>query len=403
MESLLDKFRLRNVVNKMKKIKLVLFLIISIIATGFMDSDVLAIPSINPTTPDEPVSQTTGCVYAGTEGNESFTITFSVQPNNNKGGAVINWVESSHSKIHLLNSFIYAKEFITNGDTITCPAYINYQVNSSAGNKYMKISFRSTYSKQLQLSTEKTRNNNKKFTKNNVSQISTCSYDNGFGGRLYVDAYTDGTVKTYLSTQDHSGFDFEVVAFDTLNSSIFSSSSCPKLGVGYDQVEENGKLKYTIYVSPTGLYDETVFNTKQHEGTLLKTTGDNIKEEQTPPTEPNEPGEGGEIGDGMIDWGDNVDVTCDGIIGEELLGFINKIFKWIRIIAPIIVIIMGSVEFAGAVLQDDKDAIKKASNRFVKRLIVAVALFFIPLLIEFLLNIFNEFSSHSAEICGIGE
>lgn len=107
--------------------------------------------------------------------------------------------------------------------------------------------------------------------------------------------------------------------------------------------------------------------------------------------------------DSDINWEDQVEVNCEGIIGEEMLDFINKIFTWIKIIAPIIVVIMGSVEFAGAILQDDKDAMKKAANKFIKRLIVAVAIFLIPTLMEFLLNIFNEFSRHSADICGIGE
>lgn len=94
--------------------------------------------------------------------------------------------------------------------------------------------------------------------------------------------------------------------------------------------------------------------------------------------------------------------SCDGIIGQEMLDFINKIFTWIRIIAPIIVIVLGAVEFAGAAIQDDKDALKKAFNKFVKRLIIAVALFFIPLVIEVILNIFNEVTGASSSTCGIG-
>lgn len=104
-----------------------------------------------------------------------------------------------------------------------------------------------------------------------------------------------------------------------------------------------------------------------------------------------------------IDWDDPESVTCEGIIGTELLELINKIFRWIQIIAPIFVIIMGSVEFAGAVLQDDKDALKKASGRFIKRLIIAVALFFIPLIMSYLLGIFNEVTGASSSICNIGE
>ncbi len=103
-----------------------------------------------------------------------------------------------------------------------------------------------------------------------------------------------------------------------------------------------------------------------------------------------------------IDWGDKASVNCKGIIGQDMLDFINKIFKWIRILAPIIVILLSSVEFAGALLQDDRDSLKKATNRFIKRLIIAVALFFVPLILEFILNVFNEITKAKVSTCGIG-
>lgn len=103
-----------------------------------------------------------------------------------------------------------------------------------------------------------------------------------------------------------------------------------------------------------------------------------------------------------IEWGQQVEKTCDGIIGKELLDFINKIFRWIQILAPIFVVIMGGIDFAGAILQDDKDSLKKASSKFIKRLIIAVALFFIPLILSFLLNVFNDITGANTDTCGIG-
>lgn len=104
-----------------------------------------------------------------------------------------------------------------------------------------------------------------------------------------------------------------------------------------------------------------------------------------------------------VNWGDKVNKDCEGILGDDLLDLINKVFRWIQIIAPIFVIIMGSIDFAGAILQDDKDALKKASSKFIKRLIVAVALFFIPIILSFLLNIFNDLTGAASSTCGIGE
>ena len=86
-----------------------------------------------------------------------------------------------------------------------------------------------------------------------------------------------------------------------------------------------------------------------------------------------------------------------------MLDFINMIFRWIQIIAPIIVIVLGGIDFAGAILKDDKDALKKASSKFIKRLIIAVILFFVPLILSWLLNIFNDVTGAASSTCHIGE
>lgn len=106
---------------------------------------------------------------------------------------------------------------------------------------------------------------------------------------------------------------------------------------------------------------------------------------------------------GSIDWGNKIEVSCKGIIGQDALDFINEIFRWIQIIAPIFVIVISGVEFGGAVLLDDKDALKKASSKLIKRLIIAVALFFVPMIMSFILDVFNEASGSFASTCGIGE
>lgn len=105
----------------------------------------------------------------------------------------------------------------------------------------------------------------------------------------------------------------------------------------------------------------------------------------------------------QIDWDNKADVNCEGIIGDDMLDFINMIFRWIQIIAPIIVIVLGGIDFAGAILKDDKDALKKASSKFIKRLIIAVILFFVPLILSWLLNIFNDVTGAASSTCHIGE
>jgi large-conductance mechanosensitive channel len=57
------------------------------------------------------------------------------------------------------------------------------------------------------------------------------------------------------------------------------------------------------------------------------------------------------------------------------------------LIAPILVIVLGGLDFAKASLQSDEDAIKKAGINFGKRLIAAVLLFLLPLIINIVLEI----------------
>lgn len=87
-----------------------------------------------------------------------------------------------------------------------------------------------------------------------------------------------------------------------------------------------------------------------------------------------------------------VDGECQAILGEDALDLINEVIKWLRISVPIILVVFGSIDFGKAVIADDKDIMKKASSSFIKRCIVAIAIFFLPTLINILISIFNSVS-----------
>ena len=83
---------------------------------------------------------------------------------------------------------------------------------------------------------------------------------------------------------------------------------------------------------------------------------------------------------------------CRGILDSELVDIINEILNWIRIIVPIVVIVLSTVDFGKAVLNQEKDELKQAFIRFVKRLIIAVIIFFVPTLIHIIVNAVNSFT-----------
>lgn len=80
-------------------------------------------------------------------------------------------------------------------------------------------------------------------------------------------------------------------------------------------------------------------------------------------------------------------VNCSDFTTKEGSNMIQDIFNLIMLIAPILVIVLGGLDFAKASLQSDEDAIKKAGINFGKRLIAAVLLFLLPLIINIVLEI----------------
>lgn len=79
--------------------------------------------------------------------------------------------------------------------------------------------------------------------------------------------------------------------------------------------------------------------------------------------------------------------NCNGLLTAEAADFIGKIIGWLRILVPILLIVLGAVDFGSAVVGEDKDALKKAGVKFTKRCICGVAIFFVPLIVEVLIDI----------------
>ena len=82
---------------------------------------------------------------------------------------------------------------------------------------------------------------------------------------------------------------------------------------------------------------------------------------------------------------------------EKLAIYIANIVKWLKYIIPVIVIVLGILDFIKAIASEKDDEMKKAQGHFVKRLIAAALIFIIPVIIEFIL----EKMGFAANGCGI--
>lgn len=86
------------------------------------------------------------------------------------------------------------------------------------------------------------------------------------------------------------------------------------------------------------------------------------------------------------------------MLGSELTEILNEIFTWIQIATPCLVLVLCTVDMAKAVISQDDKGIKEAQSHAIKRIIIGVAVFFVPIVINLLL----DFASLATGTCQIG-
>ena len=94
--------------------------------------------------------------------------------------------------------------------------------------------------------------------------------------------------------------------------------------------------------------------------------------------------------------------------GSSLLGnpsdpnsvawLLQQVLDIIKVVGPILVVILSSVDFTKVIIKSDDEAMAKAQKKLIIRLILAALLFFIPMLVTVLLDLFGLTSSGT---CGL--
>ena len=88
---------------------------------------------------------------------------------------------------------------------------------------------------------------------------------------------------------------------------------------------------------------------------------------------------------GPVECSDIFKINEEGSFGWML----NTILGYIKVIAPILVVLLSAIDFIKAVFGFDEKAMKEAQHKLIIRLIAAVALFLIPQLIQLIMNFIN--------------
>lgn len=94
-------------------------------------------------------------------------------------------------------------------------------------------------------------------------------------------------------------------------------------------------------------------------------------------------------GSACIDSLHNVEADCNGVF-DAIQGDLQAALNAIRIIGPLLVGVYTVLDFLKAVTQKDADALKKAGQKLLKRVILIVLLFFLPILVELLLSFLDS-------------
>lgn len=97
-----------------------------------------------------------------------------------------------------------------------------------------------------------------------------------------------------------------------------------------------------------------------------------------------------------------VTIDCKGLLGQDLINKIKSYLNIIKIVIPIILIGFGVFDFAKAVFAGTDDNMKKAQQDFIKRLGIAILIFFIPVIVDLILGIANQvWTFISPDSCGL--
>lgn len=82
--------------------------------------------------------------------------------------------------------------------------------------------------------------------------------------------------------------------------------------------------------------------------------------------------------------------TCGNDDLQNVLALVRQAVKYLQILIPIGLILMGTIDMGKAVIAGDEKKIKEAQKPFTKRLISAVIVFLIPFIVNLVINLVAE-------------
>ena len=84
---------------------------------------------------------------------------------------------------------------------------------------------------------------------------------------------------------------------------------------------------------------------------------------------------------------------------KGIWALIGTVVFWIQIAIPVILILLGTIDLAKAVMAGDDKKVKEAQSAFIKRLIYGAAVFFVVLIVRVVFGAIGEASGTTNKTC----
>lgn len=267
-------------------------------------------------------------------------------------------------------------------------------------------------------------------SQNEVSSF-LCIHNDTDSFTLYatgLDNNTGGAVNPqpfYINTTKYESYIYDQNSSDTLTSfrNNLNSEKCPMFA-GYlngsiiltNNLGDLGKAAY--YGEKVTLYSKLISNSVMPSDPSDPSTGVEpliarkifsrtksvvkLKQSEQPTTETEKEPE--------VDLTDRSNL-CTHSATLKVLKIARKLIQIIKILVPLALIVMGTIECVKAVISQDQDSLSKAFKSITKKVFIGMAIFFIPLLIDAVVNLITDYDKkfgddsnfYACKVCFFGD
>ena len=81
------------------------------------------------------------------------------------------------------------------------------------------------------------------------------------------------------------------------------------------------------------------------------------------------------------------------VVPEEIQKWIRISLNFVKYVALVLVVVLGTIDFIKAAGSGEPDAMKKAGQSFMKRVVAVIILFLLPMLVDLILHLINLYGS----------